>query len=92
MSAPELLLPRLYQALADIVAAADAVVDGPINDEGESVEEVFRPIMRRLLLCQTLGQFSLLAIAGTQGAGKPCAPCTRRSKKRRRLQLPKDAF
>jgi len=70
VSAPELLLPRLYQALANIVAAADAVVDCPINDEGESVEEVFRPIMRRLLLCQKLGQYSLLAIAGTQGAGK----------------------
>lgn len=70
MSAAELLLPRLNQALVNILIASDAVIDGPINDEGETVEDVFRPIMRRLLLCQTLGQYSLLAIAGTQGAGK----------------------
>lgn len=70
MSAPELLLPRLNQALVNIMTASDAAIDVPINDDGETVEQVFRPIMRRLLLCQTLGQYSLLAVAGTQGAGK----------------------
>ncbi|WP_395334294.1 hypothetical protein WBP06_18455 (plasmid) [Novosphingobium sp. BL-8H] len=70
VSAAELLLPRLNQALVNILTASDAVIEGPINDEGETVEQVLRPIMRRLLLCQTLGQYSLLAIAGTQGAGK----------------------
>ncbi|WP_215763063.1 ATP-binding protein [Acetobacter sp. P1H12_c] len=70
MSAQELLLPRLNQALASIITACDAVMDGPINDKGETVEQALRPIMRRLLLNQTLGQYSLLAVAGTQGAGK----------------------
>ena len=70
MSAPELLLARLNHALASIVTACDAVADGPINDKGETVEQALRPIMRRLLLSQTLGKYSLLAVAGTQGAGK----------------------
>lgn len=70
MPAAELLLPRLNQALANILVACDALLEGPINDEGETAEQVFNPIMRRLLLCQTLGQYSLLAVAGTQGAGK----------------------
>ena len=70
MPVQELLLPRLNQALASIISACDAVLDGPINDKGETVEQALRPIMRRLLLNQTLGQYSLLAVAGTQGAGK----------------------
>ena len=70
MFLPELFLPRLNHALVTLITACDAVIDGPINDKGETAEEALRPIMRRLLLGQTLGKYSLLAIAGTQGAGK----------------------
>ncbi|QSR17452.1 hypothetical protein [Novosphingobium sp. KA1] len=70
MSAPEILLPRLRRALANLVAACDAVSDGPINEAGQTAEQALRTVMRRLLLSETLGGYSLLAIAGTQGAGK----------------------
>lgn len=70
MFSSEFFLPRLNHALVTLITACDAVIDGSINDKGETAEEALRPIIRRLLLSQTLGKYSLLAIAGTQGAGK----------------------
>jgi hypothetical protein len=55
LSAPEILLPRLRRALANLVAACDAVTDGPINEAGQTAEEALRTVMRRLLLSETLG-------------------------------------
>lgn len=63
MERPELLLRRLNASLRDLYAAIQ-VLDAPELDRD------LVPVMRRLLLAEVLGDISVVAVGGSQGAGK----------------------
>jgi len=63
MQTPELLLTKLNQALRELRGAA-RVLD---NDE---VDLQLLPVMRRLTLAELMNNRWLIAVGGTQGAGK----------------------
>jgi len=63
MQSPEFLLQNLNRTLRELRGAAQV-----LNDERIDVELL--PVMRRLLLAQVLGDTSIVAVGGSQGAGK----------------------
>lgn len=63
MQSPELFLSGLNRALRDLRAAASV-----LNDE--QLDEALLPIMRRLLVAEVVGTTWIVAIGGSQGAGK----------------------
>lgn len=63
MQSPELFLSGLNRALRDLRAAASV-----LNDE--QLDESLLPIMRRLLVAEVVGETWIVAIGGSQGAGK----------------------
>lgn len=63
MASPEMLLENLNGALRDLQGAAGALHDERIDNE-------LQPIMQRLLLAQVLGRSTIIAVCGSQGAGK----------------------
>ncbi len=63
LESPELLLPRLNAALRELRGAVDLL-------EEPALGEQMAPMMRSLLLAEVLGQEWILAIGGSQGAGK----------------------
>lgn len=63
MQAPELLLAGLNRALRDLRAAAHVLKD-------EQIDAVLLPVMRRLLVAEVVGRTWIVAIGGSQGAGK----------------------
>ena len=69
MQTPELLLPALNDALRELRAAV-----GILNDN--SIDAGLLPIMRSLMLAEVLGNKSIIAVGGSQGAGKTNLICT----------------
>lgn len=63
MERPELLLRKLNASLRDLYAAI-RILDAPELDRD------LVPVMRRLLLAEVLGDVSVVAVGGSQGAGK----------------------
>ncbi|WP_097190288.1 hypothetical protein [Caballeronia arationis] len=63
MHSPELLLKNLNGALRELLGATAALNDTRIDDE-------LRPAAQRLLLAEVLGNTTILAVCGSQGAGK----------------------
>jgi signal recognition particle receptor subunit beta len=63
MQTPELLLSELNKALRELRAAARV-----LNEN--SLDTVMFPVMRRLALAQVMGEEWLIAVGGTQSAGK----------------------
>jgi hypothetical protein len=63
MHSPELLLKDLNGALRELLGATAALNDTRIDDE-------LRPAAQRLLLAEVLGNTTILAVCGSQGAGK----------------------
>lgn len=63
MHTPELLLASLNRALRDLRGAAAVVRDEGLQDE-------ILPVMRSLLLAEVLSQTWIIAVGGSQSAGK----------------------
>lgn len=63
MQTPELLLSDLNRALRELRSAVVVLKDEGINSE-------LLPIMRNLMLAELLGKVWIVAIGGSQGAGK----------------------
>lgn len=63
MHTPELLLASLNRALRDMRGAAAIISDEGLQDE-------FLPVMRSLLLAEVLSQTWIIAVGGSQSAGK----------------------
>lgn len=63
MHTPELLLSSLNRALRDLRGAAAIVGDEGLNDE-------ILPVMRSLLLAEVLSESWIIAVGGSQSAGK----------------------
>lgn len=63
MQSPELFLSGLNRALRDLRAAASVLKD-------EQLDEALLPIMRRLHVAEIVGTTWIIAIGGSQGAGK----------------------
>ncbi|MES2899530.1 MAG: hypothetical protein V4723_07365 [Pseudomonadota bacterium] len=63
MQTPELLLTNLNNALRELYGAAKLIEDDRLG-------EALPLVMRKLLLAQILGDKTILAIGGSQGAGK----------------------
>lgn len=63
MQSPELFLSGLNRALRDLRAAASVLKD-------EKLDEALLPIMRRLLVAEVVGSTWVVAIGGSQSAGK----------------------
>lgn len=63
MERPELLLRKLNASLRELYAAVRHL-DAP------ELDEQLVPVMRRLLLAEVLGNTSVVAVGGSQGAGK----------------------
>ena len=63
MQSPELLLSKLNQALRELRGAAQ-VLDNP------AVDDLLLPVIRRLTLAEIMNDRWLIAVGGTQGAGK----------------------
>lgn len=66
MQNPEILLKNLNTALCNLRGAANLLGD---NDDAR-IDSKFLPVMRKLLLAEVLGNTAILAIGGSQGAGK----------------------
>ena len=62
---PEHLLPALNHALRSLYGAMDVLGEGSAGLDGELLD-----IMRRFHLAEVLGAYSIVAVAGPQGAGK----------------------
>lgn len=60
---PELLLAHLNASLRDLRSAMEVLDDQKLNSE-------ITPVMRSLLLAEVMGDLSIIAIGGSQGAGK----------------------
>lgn len=63
MQSPEILLQDMNAALRELYGAAQLLDDERLNAE-------LPLVVRRLLLAEVLGTTSILAIGGSQGAGK----------------------
>ena len=63
MQTPELLLTKLNQALRELRGAARVLDNVEIDDQ-------LLPVMRRLTLAEIMNNRWLIAVGGTQGAGK----------------------
>lgn len=63
MLVPEKLLTHLNAALRRLLTASDVLCDPNVYKELE-------PMMRRLLLAEVMGTHAVIAIGGSQGAGK----------------------
>lgn len=63
MHTPELLLASLNRALRDMRGAAAVISDEGLQDE-------FLPVMRSLLLAEVLSETWIIAVGGSQSAGK----------------------
>lgn len=63
MQSPELLLAGLNRALRDLRAAAHVLKD-------EQIDAALLPVMRRLLVAEVVGRTWIVAIGGSQSAGK----------------------
>ena len=63
MQSPEILLAELNGALRRLRGACGSF-------ESEDINRDLLPIMRRLLLAEVLGNTWILAVGGSQGAGK----------------------
>lgn len=63
MLVPEKLLTHLNAALRRLLTASDVLCDSNVYKELE-------PMMRRLLLAEVMGTHAVIAIGGSQGAGK----------------------
>lgn len=66
MQNPEILLKNLNTALCNLRGAANLLGD----DDDARIDSKFLPVMRKLLLAEVLGNTAILAIGGSQGAGK----------------------
>lgn len=62
---PEHLLPALNHSLRSLYGAMDVLGEGSGQLEDELLE-----VMRRFHLAEVLGAYSIVAVAGSQGAGK----------------------
>lgn len=69
MQTPELLLSDLNRALRELHSAV-----GVLNDDG--IKAGLLPIMRNLMLAEVLGKEWIVAVGGSQGAGKTNLVCT----------------
>lgn len=69
MQTPELLIPDLNRALRELCSAVCV-----LNDEG--INSGLLPIMRNLMLAEVLGKEWIVAVGGSQGAGKTNLVCT----------------
>lgn len=65
MENPELLLEPLNRALRDLRAAAFI-----LQNDRDRIDAALLPVMRRLMLAEVVGSQWLLAVGGSQGAGK----------------------
>ncbi|WP_139330871.1 hypothetical protein [Sphaerotilus natans] len=65
MENPELLLEPLNRALRDLRAAAAI-----LQNDRDRIDAALLPVMRRLMLAEVVGNQWLLAVGGSQGAGK----------------------
>ncbi|HJV74790.1 MAG TPA: hypothetical protein VJ654_11250 [Noviherbaspirillum sp.] len=63
MQTPELLLSKLNQALRELRGAVTVLDDSGIDAQ-------LLPVMRRLMLAEVMNSSWLVAVGGTQGAGK----------------------
>jgi hypothetical protein len=63
MQSPELLLSKLNQALRELRGAAQVL-------DNAAIDELLLPVIRRLTLAEIMNARWLIAVGGTQGAGK----------------------
>lgn len=64
MQRPELLLKHLNRALRDLLGATSILHDD------ERLRSAMLPLMRRLMLAEVIGNQWMVAVGGSQGAGK----------------------
>lgn len=64
MQRPELLLKHLNRALRDLLGATTILQDD------ERLRSAMLPLMRRLMLAEVIGNQWMVAVGGSQGAGK----------------------
>jgi len=65
MQRPELLLKHLNRSLRDLLGATSI-----LQQDEERLRSTMLPLMRRLLLAEVVGNQWMVAVGGSQGAGK----------------------